>query len=101
MNKVLSLELFKECINTLREQEENERKAIDGLRHIMDGSPIITNKTTDLLVKLPEEIFDDKHNNISWWLWEDVPKEIYHDNGIVKKVDTIENFYDYLIENKK
>jgi hypothetical protein len=102
MNNVISLEFFKECINTIREQEENEKKAIEGLNNILDGYPIIMNLTMDLSVRLLEKLFDDRGEYISWWLWEDVEKVVTHtDSGKKIVLETIEQLYNFLIENKK
>jgi hypothetical protein len=67
----------------------------------MYGFPIFTNGTTTMLVKLLEKIFDDKGEYISWWLWESVEKEIYYEDGEVRKVNTVEKLYDFLIDNIK
>ena len=50
------------------------------------------------LVKLLERIFDDKDENISWWLYEDVDKVfVYKDRDYDIDVRTPESLYYYLI----
>lgn len=37
---------------------------------------------------------------IYWWLFEDVEKKIYEDDKVVATLDTAENLYNYMKENK-
>lgn len=51
------------------------------------------------LLNLLKVVMNDKYDNISWYLFEDVPKIIYFKNGKQRDLTKVEDLVKYLIEN--
>lgn len=51
------------------------------------------------LLNVLKVIMNDKYENISWWLFEDVEKIIYFKNGKQRDLTKVEDLVKYLIEN--
>jgi hypothetical protein len=98
-NLPIPKDLFLKCIETLKEQRDDEDKFIEGLNRLCDGSPIMINKTAGMLIALLEFIFKDRDETISWWLYENVDRVITYNDGREVILDTAEQLYDFLGEN--
>ena len=93
----LTLEEFCRIIKTIQDHE-NDCKILTNI--MVKNSVGIIDYGFDVvaeLVKLLEKIFDDKDENISWWLYEDVDKVFfYKDKDYDIDVRTPESLYYYL-----
>lgn len=49
------------------------------------------------LIEVLREVMNDKDDFISWWLYEDVEKVIWLDDGTRIELNTAEDLYDYLL----
>jgi hypothetical protein len=98
-NLPIPKDLFIECIETLKEQRDDENKFTEGLNRLCDGSPIMINKTAGMLIALLEFIFKDRDENISRRLYEKVDRVITCKDGREVILDTVEQLYDFLMEN--
>ena len=104
---------FVNIINKLKEVKDFVDKTNDNARKLNDAiisdffnasSLSISHET--LVVKLLENIFDDRDSMISWWLYEnDYGRKFKMGSFSVNDVDidltTPEKLYDYLLEEKK
>lgn len=52
------------------------------------------------LVKVLAKAFNDKGEWIDWWIFEDVEKVVGFADGTKKDISKIEDFYEFLLENK-
>ena len=63
----------------------------------------LQNALIDLLCdifKIPKKV-EHIGNDIEWWLYEDVEKKIYYQDGTEDDLTDIHDFYNYLIERHK
>jgi len=101
---MIKKETFKKVIKLVQEQEKIDYNFSKALETVCDTWCIYgtNNKYSDALFLLLEEIFQDKECDIiSWWLYENVKKEIYLENGEVIEIKNLDDLYDYLVKNVK
>lgn len=106
---MLPRELFNTTIGVIQEVETQRIAFNDALSAVCDGYPIfdvdisgLGNCQTVLLMMLKESMHD-RDDFVSWWLFEDVDKEIhwlYNDGKIerIVRLDTVDQLYDYLVD---
>lgn len=96
---MISLELFRKIIQHIKEQEEVDEQ-LTKLLVCKDSNGFISTADTliDDMLKLLQEIFNDKYETIEWWFWEisDNHKFIY-DNDIKYDLNDLDSLYYYLI----
>jgi hypothetical protein len=72
-------------------------KLTDGYSVVTIGECLVT----ELLDIIRENLQLGNDDILSWWLYEDVDKVIYDRNGnITHSVRTLDELYDYLVEDK-
>ena len=102
---MITLKTFKNTIKAIRKQSDKEHEFCDALDKIVDGR-FVPKMSTDILIALLDclkEIFNDKDDWISWWLYErdgDKSMTAYYKNGKEIKLDTAEDLYKFLKSNK-
>jgi len=100
---MISFELFDKTINAIKEQDKIDQKVGKALEELCDSWVMMNskNKKYSVLFELFEKVMNDKDNFISWWLYENVKKEVTLKNG--KKIDlsTTKKLYEYLIKYYK
>ena len=103
---MIKLKTFKNIIKAIRKQSDKEFKFCDALDKIVDGR-FIPQMSTDILEALFDclkDVFDDKDDWISWWLYErdgDKSMTAYYKNDKEIKLDTIEDLYKFLKSNMR
>ncbi len=99
---MLTKEQFVQVINWIKEQNDLDTQ-IGKLLEKSAGSWVMfntENKHYKALMLVLKAVFNDKEDMISWWLFEDVKKEITSFNDLAVPLETPEQLYDFLIENK-
>ena len=94
---MISLELFKDVIANIQEQEIIDLKVSKSLELISDSWVMINtkNKEYESLRDILKEIFNDVSDMIGWWLYEDVMKVVYINKKEVS-VRSVEELYTVL-----
>ena len=96
---------LKEVYDFVNETNDRARKLQDAIETDFFNAIGLSISHESLVVRLLEEIFDDK-DIISWWIYElDYGKEykdgyLKDDNGIIIDVSTAGKLYDYLTIKK-
>ncbi len=107
---MITFKRFEQIINTIKDHGEFQRKFTDFLEgNICTSSWAIVDvgdKLVRSLIDLLCDIFGQKDEKqcgdiFSWWLWEDVDKIIYYQNGGHVDITDIKDFYDYLVREYK
>lgn len=97
---VLSLEEFKHTIEVIQEHDKDS----DTLTKIMLKKSIgiidYGFDTVAHLVKLLENVMDDKDEWINWWLWEDVKKIVYEKEEPIYDLTAVEDLYYYITKQE-
>lgn len=101
---MINKKTFVEIIKLIKEQEKIDDDFSTALETICDSWCLYgtKNKAYKALMIVLKEVFDDKGDWISWWLYEDVKKEVYIESFKGKKtipLKTPEQLYDFLIKN--
>ena len=98
---MINKELFVQVINNIRKQEKRADKFSKALSQICDGHPVfdVNNLYLKSLLDVLKVNFNDQDDYISWWLWEDVEKKVWLEDGTEIDVGTPEQLYDFLVEN--
>jgi len=97
---VLSLKEFKHTIEVIQEHEKDSNKLTEIM---LKNSVGIIDYGFDIvahLVKLLENVMDDKDEWISWWLWEDVPKIVYEKEEPIYDLTAVEDLYYYITKQE-
>ena len=100
---MLTKEVFMKALEAIRKQEELTDKLNEAYCEMNPGFyGICTNGLLlDRLIEVIEDAMDDIGQTISWWIFEDVEKEIsWKEEGKEISVDvtTPEALYDYLVD---
>ena len=84
-------------------------KALAGIKKESDRRDIFYENGIDLinyengyqieLLNILKVIMEDKYDNISWWLYENVEKIIYFKDGAERDLTKVEDLMDYLMED--
>jgi hypothetical protein len=103
---MISKQLFCKILKLIKEQDEIDDNFSKALETLCDSYCIYgtKNKKYEALFIILKDLFNDKGDWISWWLYEDVEKNIYIDSLKGKKkilIKTPEALYDLLIKNMK
>ena len=101
---MIAKETFKKVIELIRKQEQVNDKITDTLSLFCDGNGLMFTGSEyyyEALMLLLKESMNDEGDYIGWWLYEDVEKVIYLEDGTERRLDTIEELYDFLLENYK
>ena len=101
---MIKLKTFEKIIKAIKKQQEKELKFCKALDEMVDGN-FVPEMSVDILMALLDclqDIFNDKDNWISWWLYErngnkDM-KAYYKDNTEIK-LDTAKDLYIFLKKN--
>lgn len=107
---IITREEFCKIINNIQSQKQKENKLSDAVEQFIDGWFVLNESFYEKeLYFLLKKIFNDKNDYIGWWLFEDVEKIIYINNGRNSKssksnenkivLNTPEKLYDFLIRN--
>ena len=91
---------FIKTINSYKRYQDTLGKLADLGVNIWDSG---FNDPTDYIFEayLEEILNDEGQDLVYWWMFEDVEKVFYDDeDNIIANVESIEDFYNYLKENK-
>lgn len=105
---MISYELFEKSIHAISTQINSNKNFSKFLEknicensfcYVTCGEGLI-NILIDILchefnLETDNEFFD---NTISWWLFENVDKIIYYEDGTKRDISNLRDFYDYLVE---
>jgi hypothetical protein len=102
MKLLLSKETFCKIISLIQEQDQINSEVNEALEKVCDSWVMYGHKdkyrqALDLLLK---EIIDDDFGSISWWLYEEVEKKVFKNDGTVLELKTSEDLYDFLVEQR-
>ena len=110
MGKCMSYELFDETINCIKQFLVEQESVSDALeKHFCNNSFVCVTIGNDLLEQFIKVLcnafgtpYEGKHvyDIISWWLYEDVEKTIYDQDGTTYDVSTTKGLYEYLTSIK-
>ena len=97
---------LKEVNDFVKETNNNARKLHDAIISDFFNASSLSISHETIVVKLLENMFDDRDNMISWWLYEnDYGRKFKMGSFSVNNVDidltTPEKLYDYLVKEKK
>ena len=101
---MIKLKTFEKIIEAIKKQQEKELKFCKALDEMVDGN-FVPEMSIDILHALLDclkDIFDDKDDWISWWLYErdgDKKMKAYYKDKTEIKLDTAEDLYKFLITN--
>lgn len=103
---MINKKIFIRIIKSIQEQDKIDDDLGKALETVCDSYCMYgtKNKKYDALHILLKEVFNDKGDWISWWLYEAVDKYVYIDSFRGKKklsLKTVEQLYDFLIQNMK
>ena len=98
---------FINLITKMQERDKKISKVADGLEELIDGYACINiNSEVDAaIISLLETLTGDTDEIISWWLYEDVEKNITITNqssvnctneDVLVNIETIDDLYEYL-----
>lgn len=98
---------FINLITKMQERDKKISKVADGLEELIDGYACINiNSEVDAaIISLLETLTGDTEEIISWWLYEDVEKNITITNqssvnctneDVLVNIETIDDLYEYL-----
>ena len=98
---MISKKLFIKTIENIQKQREKVSRFNDALDEICDGWPIFdtNNLYLESLLDILKEIFHDDNDWIEWWLYEEVEKKVWYDDGTEIDIAEPEDFYNFLIQN--
>ena len=101
---MIKLKTFENIIKAIRKQQEKELEFCKALDKIVDGNfvPEMSIDITSALLDCLHDIFIDKGDWISWWLYErngDKSMKAYHKDKTEIKLDTAEDLYKFLKKN--
>jgi hypothetical protein len=100
---MITKESFIKIMDNIQKQREVDDEISTALEKVC-GSYVIFN-TENLMYKslhdLLNEVFKDKGTWIEWWLYENVDKKCYLEDGKSIDLSRVEDLYDFLIENMK
>lgn len=93
--------LFMKTIENIQKQREKVSRFNDALDEICDGWPIFdtNNLYLESLLDILKEIFHDDNDWIEWWLYEDVEKKVWYDDGTEIDITEPKAFCNFLIQN--
>lgn len=109
---MITKQKFVEIVNRLKDYDDLQKKIQELFKDNIDnqemdfmnaGSICVGHET--IVVKLLENMFNDRENWISWWLYEqDYGRsvsidDVFDEMGNLIDLTTPEKFYDFLIEN--
>ena len=99
---MIPYELFEKTIQKIQAKEESDHKVTKLLDSMCDGYPIfgVDNGFTVAMLNLLKVGMQDMGDTISWWLYEDVEKDIWwQEDGkeVECHLETIRDLYDYLV----
>ena len=100
---MITKEQFKKLIESIQNQNTKIRKLENFLSDYTDSYVIFNRDTSDDIIDFLEDYFCNGEDYISWWLYEDVKKEVW-ENGPEKEstdVSTLDKLYDFLVRLKK
>ena len=96
---MLKKETFVNALLNIKKQSERVDKFSSAIEAMSDGFIVFDSDNLYLssLIKVLREVMNDKDDFISWWLYEDVEKVIWLDDGTRIELNTAEDLYDYLL----
>jgi len=102
MDNTITKKQFKFLMKSIQKQDKKIRKLEDFLDDYVDSYVIFNRDASGDIVKFLEDYFCDGEDYISWWLYEDVEKEIWENDIEGKPIDvsTLDKLYDFLIKLK-
>lgn len=90
---MISFNMFKKCIMTIKEVDEKENilcTVLLGYAGELSGS------LQECVVELLTDDLGDNDDLINWWLYDSSPKVFTYPDGSTLDVTTLEAFYTYL-----
>lgn len=101
----MDFELFKKIIDEINKHSEWQKTFTNFLEeHVCpDSWAFVTagDNLISLLITILEKEFKDEDAWVTWWLYEDVDKIVTYPDKSTKDINKIEDFYEFLVENKK
>ena len=98
---MITKKLFVDVLKNIQKQEKRVSKFSKALGEICDGHPVFDTDNLYLksLLDILKVTFDDRDDYITWWLWEDVEKKVWLQDGVEIDLKTPEKLYDFLVDN--
>lgn len=98
---MLSKEKFIQYLNSIKNLDHEVDKWEDFLKIDIFESPLFQRSfdLIDIVIKYLSDNNTDIEDLISWWLYEDVDKLIFLQNGTTIDVETPDKLYDYIIND--
>lgn len=105
---MISYELFEKSIHAILTKKNRDENFSNFLEENVCTSHYCVvdygNEIVDILIQVLCKTFNLETNNeyygndISWWLYENVEKIIYFEDGTQRDISDLHDFYDYLVE---
>lgn len=103
---MISKEKFIEIIKLLEDYDKKEKRIVKFLENEIIDDTFISLKDSplkDAMLSLLKELFNDKYDNIIWWLYDHTERIIYSSEtgDILHDLEDPGDFYDFLITTKE
>jgi len=100
---MISKKMFSEIIDNIKQQDIIDNSFGKSLETVCDSYCLYgtKNKKYDSLMILLKDIFNDKDDWISWWLYENVKKQVIFKDKSERSLKTVNQLYNFLFENMK
>lgn len=98
---MISEDLFIKTIENIQKQQEKVDRFNKALDELSDGYPIFdsNNLYLESLLEILKSVFHDENEWIEWWLWENVEKTVWFDDGTEIDLTSSKSLYNFLIQN--
>lgn len=95
---MISKNSFKILASAIRKLEEDRTILADCIENIIDGYAIVTigNETIKDIIEAMSDSSKVWKEYIEWWLFEDVEKKVWLEDGTEINVGSIDQLYDFL-----
>lgn len=90
---------FCKLIGAIKKLQEDREILADGIEKVIDDYAIVTtgDETIKDIVEVLESETHDESGLIEWWLYEDVEKNVWLEDGTKVDLKTAEQLYEYLM----
>ena len=92
---------FVSFIKAIKKEEKRLYEIGRNLESLGDGFIVIENPLIESIVKFLETAMEDDCNYINWWLFEDIDKKVWLEDGTEIDLSTPQKLYKFLKERIK
>lgn len=92
---------FVSFIKAIKKEEKRLYELGRNLESLGDGFIVLENPLIESIVKFLETAMEDKSDYITWWLFEDIEKKIWLQDGTEIDVSTPQKLYKFLVQEMK